>query len=162
MWMLAIHVEGGVLMPSNVVENTLEEAQAAMTVKRVFGEPFEVGSITILPAARVGGGGAGGGAKGTSAGWGTGFGLVSQPMGVYVIDSHDAHWVPVSAPNPLIALVTAPITAIRGLIFGRPNGQKELARAVTRPREAVPAKGAQRARRAPHGSAAKGIRRVAP
>ena len=105
-------------MPTNTVEKTIEEAQAAMTVKRAFGEPFNVGELTILPAARVGGGGAGGGAHGTSAGWGTGFGLMAQPMGVYVIDHTDAHWVPVSPPNPILGLVAAPINAVRTLVFG--------------------------------------------
>ncbi|MFI5283327.1 MAG: hypothetical protein ACHQ0J_09385 [Candidatus Dormibacterales bacterium] len=127
-------------MPSNVVEKTIEEAQAAMTVKRAFGTPFEVGGITILPAARIGGAGAGGGAHGTSAGWGTGFGLVSQPMGVYVIDSHDAHWVPVSTPNPLLAMVSAPITAIRTLLFSRPAWEQKLGQAVPKPHEAAKAK----------------------
>lgn len=114
-------------MASNTVEKTIEEAQAAMTVKRVFGEPFQVGDLTIVPAARVGGGGAGGGARGTSGGWGTGFGLVAQPMGVYVIDGMDAHWLPASAANPIIGLVTAPIQAVRTLLFGHRPWEKALA-----------------------------------
>lgn len=107
-------------MATSTVEKTIEEAQAALTVKRAFGEPFEAHGLTIVPAARVAGAGGGGGGKEGSRAFGTGFGLVSQPLGVYVIDGHDAHWVPVTAPNPLITLLMAPITAFRAFLFGRP------------------------------------------
>jgi hypothetical protein len=105
-------------MPTSTVDRTIEEAQAALTVKRAFGEPFKVDGLTIVPAARVAGGGAGGGANNKTAGWGTGFGLVSQPLGIYVIDAKNAHWVPAAAPNGLLALIGAPIAALRRLVFG--------------------------------------------
>ena len=105
-------------MATSTVDRTIEEAQAALTVKRAFGEPFKVDGLTIVPVARVAGGAGGGGNNNKAAGWGTGFGLVSQPLGVYVIDDHGARWVPAAAQNGFLALLGAPITALRRLIFG--------------------------------------------
>ncbi|HET9781195.1 MAG TPA: hypothetical protein VFR33_05395 [Candidatus Dormibacteraeota bacterium] len=113
-------------MANTTAEKTIEEAQAAMTVKRAFGEPFQVNGLTILPAARVGGG-AGGGAMGS------GFGLSSRPMGVYVIDDKDAHWVPIDTPNPIVGLLTAPILAVRRLLFGPGPWEQKLSVAVGTP-----------------------------
>ncbi len=107
-------------MTTTTVEKTIEEAQAAMTVKRAFGEPFQANGLTIVPTARVAGGAGGGGDKAGEKGFGTGFGLLSQPMGVYVIDEHDAHWVPATTPNPLVTLLLMPIAAVRSLLFGKP------------------------------------------
>jgi len=106
-------------MTTTTVEKTIEEAQAAMTVKRAFGEPFQANGLTIVPTARVAGGAGGGGGKTGDKGFGTGFGLLSQPMGVYVIDEHDAHWVPASTPNPFVTLLLMPVAAVRSLLFGR-------------------------------------------
>jgi len=106
-------------MTTTTVEKTIEEAQAAMTVKRAFGEPFQANGLTIVPTARVAGGAGGGGGKTGDKGFGTGFGLLSQPMGVYVIDEHDAHWVPASTPNPFVTLLLMPVGAVRSLLFGR-------------------------------------------
>src|SRR3974390_1662086 len=110
---------GGNGLANTTIEKAMEEAQSAMTVKRAFGEPFEVDGVTILPAARVGGAGAGGGANGGRGGWGTGFQVMSRPMGVYVIDWQGAHWVPVTTPNPLVSLLMTPINVVRTLLFGR-------------------------------------------
>ncbi|MFL6251189.1 MAG: hypothetical protein ACJ75N_11795 [Actinomycetes bacterium] len=44
------------------VQEVLAQARDSMTVKRVFGEPYEKDGVTVIPAARVqGGAGAGGG-----------------------------------------------------------------------------------------------------
>ena len=134
----AMTLEVEVYMPTNTAEKTIVEAQAAMTVKRAFGEPFQVGGLTILPAARVGGG-AGGGAMGS------GFGLSSRPIGVYVIDDKDAHWVPISTPNPIVGLLTAPILAVRRIVFGPGPWERKLAQAVGSP---APKKRPVRTRRA--------------
>ena len=42
------------------LQQTLAHAQDAMTVKRVYGEPYERDELTIIPAAAVRGGGGGG------------------------------------------------------------------------------------------------------
>jgi uncharacterized spore protein YtfJ len=60
----------------------------AMTVSRVFGEPYERDGVTLIPAAAVRGGAGGGtGKKGETGeeGEGGGFGLVARPAGAYVI-----------------------------------------------------------------------------
>jgi uncharacterized spore protein YtfJ len=58
------------------VTKTIEQARDAMTVKRVFGEPYEKDGLTIIPAATVlgGAGGGGGGDAEGAGGGGTGFG----------------------------------------------------------------------------------------
>jgi uncharacterized spore protein YtfJ len=44
------------------VHDVIAQARDALTVKRVFGEPYEKDGVTVIPAARVqGGAGAGGG-----------------------------------------------------------------------------------------------------
>lgn len=133
-------------MATTTVDKTIEEAQAAMTVKRAFGEPFQVDGLTIVPAARVAGG-AGGANNKKGGSYGTGFGIVSQPMGVYVIDEHDAHWVPAATPNPLLAMLTAPFEAVRSLIFGRKPWETRLQKAQAKKAEAVVPVKARAARR---------------
>ena len=53
------------------------KASDAITVKRVFGEPYEKDGLTIIPAAMIGGGGGGGGGHDAQnqEGEGGGFGL---------------------------------------------------------------------------------------
>jgi uncharacterized spore protein YtfJ len=78
------------------VGRVLDEARDAMTVRRVFGEPYERDGLTVIPAATVMGG-AGGGTgqdqEGTSGGGG-GFGVVARPAGAFVIREGRLHWQP--------------------------------------------------------------------
>jgi hypothetical protein len=57
------HYEGGDLE----VQEVLAQARDAMSVKRVFGEPYEKNGVTVIPAARVQGGAGGGAARGRRA-----------------------------------------------------------------------------------------------
>lgn len=51
------------------VHEMAAQARDAMTVKRVYGEPYEKDGVTIIPAAKVSGGrGAGGGEGGQGSG----------------------------------------------------------------------------------------------
>ncbi|MEO1060120.1 MAG: spore germination protein GerW family protein [Actinomycetota bacterium] len=70
------------------VMRELDDVRDAMRVGRVFGDPYEHDGVTIIPAARVAGGGGGGGDAGDAqdAGFGTGFGLSARPVGMIVID----------------------------------------------------------------------------
>ena len=44
------------------VQDVIGQARDVLTIKRVFGEPYEKDGVTVIPAARVqGGAGAGGG-----------------------------------------------------------------------------------------------------
>src|SRR6185312_15704941 len=76
---------------SSSVQDILGQVRDNVTVKRVFGDPYEVGGVTFVPVARVGGAGGTGagkgsdpGGKGEGSGWGGGFGFNAEPAGAYV------------------------------------------------------------------------------
>ncbi len=74
----------------------LSGAREAMTVRRVFGEPYEKDGAVIVPAAAVRGGAGGGGGSMPEGetGSGGGFGLSARPVGAYVFRDGEATWVP--------------------------------------------------------------------
>jgi uncharacterized spore protein YtfJ len=84
------------------VQEVLSQVRDAVTVKRVYGEPYERNGVVVIPAARVGGGGGGGGGegegdqpdKGKGSGFGLGFGLGAAPVGAYVIRGDEVEWKP--------------------------------------------------------------------
>ena len=79
------------------VEETIAKARDAITVKRVYGDPYERDGVTVIPAAAVGGGGGGGSGEGPDAGQsggGAGFGLGARPVGAYVISEGQVRWEP--------------------------------------------------------------------
>lgn len=86
------------------VADVLAQARDAMTVKRVFGEPYERDGVTIIPVASIaGGGGGGGGVDQTgSEGSGAGYGLVAKPAGVYVVRDGAVTWQPALDMNRVI------------------------------------------------------------
>lgn len=61
------------------VDQLIEGARDAITVKRVYGDPIVQNGVTIIPAAAVRGGGGGGGD--TEGNGGSGFGLTASPVG---------------------------------------------------------------------------------
>lgn len=82
------------------VFDNLRGVRDALSVRRVFGDPFVVDGVTIVPVARVSGGAGGGGGEGTGPdesggrGFGTGFGLTARPVGVYRIENGEVTWKP--------------------------------------------------------------------
>lgn len=90
------------------VQEVLSQVPAAMTVRRVFGEPYEKDGLTFIPVARIGGGGGGGGGEGEEAGkskgggFGLGLGLAVEPAGAYVIKDGTVRWRPAVDPGRLI------------------------------------------------------------
>jgi len=79
----------------------LDAVNDSLTVKRVFGDPYEVDGSTIIPVAAVRGGGGGGGGGGTNptadqsgSGGGVGFGIDARPLGVVVVTNGTATWTP--------------------------------------------------------------------
>jgi uncharacterized spore protein YtfJ len=78
------------------VQEMLTNARDAMTVRRVFGEPYERDGVTVIPVAVVTGGGGGGtGQDGDGAsGAGGGFGIRARPVGAYVIRDGEVRWEP--------------------------------------------------------------------
>jgi uncharacterized spore protein YtfJ len=70
-------------------------ARDAITVKRVYGEPYERNGVAVIPAAAVqGGGGGGGGDQPGGRSGGGGFGLRARPVGAYVIRGEEVSWEP--------------------------------------------------------------------
>jgi uncharacterized spore protein YtfJ len=89
----------------------------AMTVKRVFGEPFERDGVTVIPAAVIRGGGGGGAGKKVDTGEegeGGGFGLIARPAGAYVIKDGAVRWEPAVDVNQIVlAGVLGSVTVVR-------------------------------------------------
>jgi uncharacterized spore protein YtfJ len=87
----------------------MQQARDALTVKRVFGEPYERSGVTILPAASIRGGAGGGsgeseipGQEGRGTGSGAGFALTAKPTGVYVIKGDEVRWQPAIDVNRIV------------------------------------------------------------
>ena len=85
------------------VNRPIDVAGDALHVRRVFGEAYEVDGTTVIPVAKVIGGGGtgyGSGAMGESAagpegsGGGGGFGVRAKPVGVYVVQDGRVSWQP--------------------------------------------------------------------
>jgi uncharacterized spore protein YtfJ len=93
------------------LQDTFDRARDAITVKRVFGEPYQQNGVTVIPAASVAGGagggegegGEGGEGKGANKGIGGGFGVVARPAGVYLIKGETVAWRPALDLNRVIA-----------------------------------------------------------
>lgn len=85
------------------VQELIAGARDAMTVKRVYGDPYEKNGMTIIPAAVVrGGGGAGGEEHADDKGQGGGFGLVARPSGAWIVDGEKATWKPAVDVNRIV------------------------------------------------------------
>jgi len=94
------------------VQEVIDGAQA----RKVFGEPIERDGMTVVPVAKVqGGGGAGGGGvtqgmhagepgtgEGVGSGGGAGVGVMAKPLGVYVIRGGKVSWRPALDLNKVI------------------------------------------------------------
>lgn len=89
------------------LEAMLQGHRDAVTVRKVFGDPYEKDGITVIPAARVlgmGGGGEGQGPEGFGGtGMGSGFAIAARPAGAYVIRQGEATWQPAIDVNRIIA-----------------------------------------------------------
>jgi uncharacterized spore protein YtfJ len=99
-------------------DDMIASAKDAITVSKVFGEPFEKDGITFIPAARVMGGGGGG--TGTDddgqLGEGGGFGMQGRPAGAFVIRDGNVTWRPAVDPNTVIVglvIVTVAVLVTR-------------------------------------------------
>lgn len=87
------------------VERVIGQTQDSLTVKRVFGEPYEKNGVTVIPAARIQGGAGGGGGEGpegSGKGSGSGFGMSARPAGAYVIRDGKVAWRPALDVNRII------------------------------------------------------------
>jgi hypothetical protein len=108
------------------VQESVSRVRDAISVKRVFGEPFEKGGVTVIPAARVAGGGGGGlqngRGRGAETGFGSGFGMVGRPAGVFVIKGDRVRWQPAVDPAVFVLAFTM-------LVLGRRRAARRRRRA---------------------------------
>ncbi len=89
------------------VDELLSSARDALTVKKVYGEPYEKDGVTVIPAAVVrsgAGGGTGHDEKGQE-GEGGGFGATGSPAGAYVVKDGKVTWLPAVDPNRIFLMV---------------------------------------------------------
>lgn len=87
------------------VGDVITQARDTLTVKRVFGEPYEKNGVTVIPAAKVQGGAGGGdgeGPEGMGRGSGSGFGLNARPVGAFLVRGDDVTWRPAVDLNKII------------------------------------------------------------
>ena len=87
------------------VEDVIAQARDSLTVKRVFGDPYEKNGMTVIPVARVQGGAGGGGGEGPDGqgkGSGSGFAMTARPVGAYLIRGDELTWRPALDINRII------------------------------------------------------------
>lgn len=102
------------------LDEVMTEARDALTVTRVYGEPYETDGVTFIPAAAVRGGGGGGEGEGdgtTPSGAGGGFGMSARPVGSYAIKGGEVSWIPAADTTRVIIL--SEILAIVALLVLR-------------------------------------------
>jgi uncharacterized spore protein YtfJ len=110
----------------------IEGVKDAMTVRRLFGDPYEIDGVTVIPVAVVRGGAGGGGGEGTGdqngkvgsgVGGGMGFGINARPVGVYVVKDGEVSWQPAVDVMRIVVggqlLALAAILAVRSLLRRR-------------------------------------------
>ena len=100
------------------VRDVIEQARDAITVKRVYGDPYDRGGVTVIPAARVSGAGGGGGGEGPGgegSGSGSGFGLNARPVGAFVITGGDVRWEPAIDVVRIMGLGVLMLVAVRSI-----------------------------------------------
>ncbi|HMO10043.1 MAG TPA: spore germination protein GerW family protein [Actinotalea sp.] len=132
------------------VDEMMQGAREALTVRRVFGEPIERGEVTVIPVAKAlgaSGGGSGEDAKGDHGGGG-GFALRVKPAGVYVVQNGQVRWVPAIDPvRTVLAIGLAAallLGAVSRLTPGRDAKAVREAQAVTVARALAKAKAGRR------------------
>jgi uncharacterized spore protein YtfJ len=96
------------------LDDLMASAKDTLTIRRVYGEPYERDGVTVIPAATVAGGGGGGGghdAQGQE-GEGGGFGMAAKPAGVYVIADGSVRWQPAVDINRLVTSLVALVAVV--------------------------------------------------
>jgi uncharacterized spore protein YtfJ len=106
--------------PLETVRTVVDNASA----EKVFGHPITQDGITMLPVARVSGGGGGGsgsqpGRDGQeSSGTGGGVGILARPLGVFVIKDGRVSWRPAFDLNKVI--IGGQVVVVTALLVFRP------------------------------------------
>jgi uncharacterized spore protein YtfJ len=121
------------------VLDTIGQARDALTVRRVFGEPYERDGVTVIPAARIQGGAGGGGGEGPDGqgkGSGSGFGLMARPVGAFVIREGRVSWQPALDVNRIVmgaqVVAVVALLTLRTIVRARVRAKRVGARAARR------------------------------
>jgi len=108
------------------LEELVAGASDTLTVRRVYGDPYETNGVTLIPAAAVKGGGGAGESEGgdsTPGGTGGGFGMAARPVGAYEIRGDDVSWVPAADTTRVIllseVLAIVALLVLRSVVRGR-------------------------------------------
>jgi uncharacterized spore protein YtfJ len=108
------------------VNDVITQAGDTLTVKRVFGDPYEKNDLTVIPAAKVQGGAGGGdgeGFEGEGRSSGSGFGGSARPVGAYVIRGDEMTWRPAVDLNKVIlggqVVAIVALLTIRAIVKAR-------------------------------------------
>lgn len=95
------------------LEELLSKAKDTVTVRRVYGEPYEKDGTTVIPAAAVmGGGGGGEGTREGEEGQGGGFGVSARPIGAYVLSEGRLRWQPAVDVNQIVGALAAMLVVL--------------------------------------------------
>jgi uncharacterized spore protein YtfJ len=107
----------------------MTEARDAITVRRVYSEPYERDGVTVITAAAVGGGAGGGLGKDEKGqeGEGGGFGASGKPVGAYVITGGHVTWRPAVDVNRLVtgAVIVAIAFLVTRVQLARARAERE-------------------------------------
>lgn len=89
------------------LDELMTAARDALTVKRVYGDPYERDGVTVIPAAIVAGGAGGGGGHDDNGqeGEGGGIGMSARPAGAYVVKDGSVIWRPAVDVNRMVAVL---------------------------------------------------------
>jgi len=113
------------------VQDIIAQARDTLTVKRVFGEPYEKDGVTIIPAARVQGGVGGGSGEdpqGQGKGSGSGFAMNARPVGAFIIRDGELSWRPaldvsrIVLGGQVVAIVA--LLTVRAIIKARAKAKR--------------------------------------
>lgn len=101
------------------VHELVATARDALSVRKVFGEPYERDGVTVIPAATIRGGAGGGNGKKAETseeGEGGGIGLVARPVGAYVIKDGAVSWQPAVDVNRIVTTAVLGWVAVAWLV----------------------------------------------
>lgn len=89
------------------LQELIATTRDAVSVKRVYAEPYEKDGVTVIPAAAVSGGGGGGSGKDERGqeGEGGGIGVAGRPVGAYVIKQGEVTWRPAIDVNRMLGTI---------------------------------------------------------
>ena len=108
------------------VQDVIAQARDTLTVKRVFGEPYEKDGVTIIAAAWVQGGAGGGSGEDPQSqgkGSGSGFAMTARPVGAFIIREGELSWRPAVDVNRIVlggqVVAIVALLTVRALIKAR-------------------------------------------